>query len=121
MRLPAAVPSLVAAVFLIAACDPLPTAAPQDPDALLRARTAGVTLTAGESGSIILDGGPYRVAWVTEGCSLFQVAWIEADGQATPIKVDGASGDIFVDLPAGSGSLDRAADCDYTIRFEAAP
>ena len=112
----------VALLFLLAACsDGLPTAAPQDPDALLRARTSGVTLTSDQTGAADLEGGPYRIAWVTEDCSYFQVAWVPDDGDATAIKTDAPSGELFIDLPAGHGSLDRAADCDYTIRFERAP
>ena len=61
----------------------------------------------------------YRVAWVTDGCEIFQVAWVPTDGEATAIETAVASGEVFVDLPAGPGSLDRVADCDYTVRFEA--
>jgi len=113
---------VVAFSFLLAACsDGLPTAAPQDPDTLLQARGSGVTLTADEPGAADLEGGPYRLAWVTDGCSYFQVAWLRDDGNVTPIRTDAPSGELFIDLPAGHGSLDRAADCDYTIRFERAP
>ena len=113
---------LVATLFLVAACgDGLPTAAPQDPDVLLQARTPGVTLDPESGYATTLTAGLYRVAWVTDGCTYFQVAWIPAGGDATPIEVDQASGEAFIELPAGPGALDRAADCDYTIRFEAAP
>ena len=109
---------LVAIVFLVAACTDLPTAAPPDPDELLRARGSGVTLTADDTGAADLDGGPYRVAWVAVGCEIFQVAWVPTDGEATAIEIATMSGEAFVDLPAGPGSLDRVADCDYTVRFE---
>ena len=113
---------LVAALFLVAACsDGLPTAAPQDPDILLQARTPGVTLEPESGYATTLAGGAYRVAWVTDGCTYFQVAWLQGGGDTTPIEVDQASGEVFVELPAGPGELERAADCDYTIRFESAP
>ena len=112
---------LVAIAFIAAACtNGLPTAAPQDPETLLRARTSGVTLSPGDAGAADLDGGPYRIAWVAQACSYFQIAWMPASGEARPIEVEDASGEVFVDLPAGPGSLDRAADCDYTVRFETA-
>jgi hypothetical protein len=112
---------LVAIVFVVAACtDGLPTAAPPDPDELLGARGSGVTLEAGDTGAADLEGGRYRVAWVTDGCEVFQVAWVPTDGEATAIETAAASGETYVDLPPGGGSLDRVADCDYTVRFEAA-
>ena len=113
---------LLAVVFLVSACsDSLPTAAPQNPDVILQERTDGLTLGPGDAAVANLDGGRYRVGWVTDGCTYFQIAWAPTGIDAIPITVDQPSGEAFVELPAGPGTLDRAADCDYTVRFEVAP
>ncbi len=113
---------VVSILFLVAGCGTLPNVAPQDDSGLLEARTAGITVRPSDPGTVDLAGGPYRIAWVTEGCTLFQVSWMQVDGLVTRIPVFiGPSGELLIDLPTGPGSLERAADCDYTIRLEEAP
>ena len=112
---------LVAVVLLLAGCGTLPNVEPQDLE-LLEPRTTGITVRPSDPGTVDLAGGPYRIAWVTEGCTLFQVSWMQVEGLVTrmPVFID-PSGELLIDLPTGPGSLERAADCDYTIRFEEAP
>ena len=87
---------------------------------LINPRGAGITVKPGTSGSADLDGGRYRVAWLAPACTTLTIEWVQATGGSTPIPVVLPSGETFVDLPAGTGSLDRTADCDYAVRFEAA-
>ena len=67
-----------------------------------------------------LDGGRYRVAWLAPSCTKLTIEWVQTTGASTPIPVVLRESETFLDLPKGVGSLDRVADCDYTVRFEAA-
>ena len=96
------------------------TPAPSVDAAIVNPRGSGVTLKAGTSGLADLAGGKYRVAWLARSCTNLTIQWVQATGASTPIPVVLPTGETVVDLPKGTGSLDRVADCDYTVRFEAA-
>jgi hypothetical protein len=84
-------------------------------------RAAGVTLKPGDSGAVDAKGGRYRVAWLATGCSTLTIEWAPAGGIAIPVKVTLPAGEAFVAVPVGKGFLNRAGDCPYVVRFEAAP
>lgn len=87
-------------------------------------RGEGLTLTSDVSGQADLEGGRYRIAWYAPECHLLNIWW-QAGSAKTVIPVELPSGESFVDMPGGPGSLDRTASCgggaDYTIRFERVP
>jgi hypothetical protein len=88
---------------------------------IINPRDKGVTVKTGTTGLIPLLGGRYRVAWLAPSCSHLTIAWVvHATRASTPISVVLPSGETFIELPAGVGSLDRVADCDATVRLEAA-
>ncbi len=86
----------------------------------LEERGPGLTIKAGDSGAADLQGGTYRIAWDASGCTMFELEWAPADGEPITIETGMLAAQQMIDLPAGPGVLNRVADCEYTIRFEAA-
>ena len=101
---------------------PIASPAARDPGSgdVLEERTAGVTVRAGDPGGANLEGGRYRVAWDAQGCTVFELTWRSTRGGPARIPTVLPTGETFIELPRSTGTLDRVADCDYTVRFEAA-
>lgn len=96
------------------------TSTPSADTSVVSERGPGVTLKAGDRGGANLEGGRYRVAWYAPACSTLEIEWGRPLGTVIAMTISLPSGEIVVDLPAGPGFLNRVADCDYTVRFEAA-
>ena len=95
-----------------------PSADASSDASVVATRGSGVTLKAGDNDGTDLKGGRYRVAWIAEGCTSFDIECAPASGDVTCLDPALPSGETFVDLPAGKGFLNRVADCEYTVRFE---
>jgi hypothetical protein len=104
------------------AADPsvAPTAASQPPGdpTIVQERGPGVTIKEGDSGTVDLQGGRYRIAWYAPGCTRLGLQIAAKNGDTTSVDVRLPSGEAFVDLPAGVFAVNRVGDCDYTVRFE---
>jgi hypothetical protein len=90
---------------------------PGDPT-IVEERAAGVTIKEGDSGTVDLQGGRYRIAWYAKGCTRLGLQIAAKTGGTTSVDVRLPSGEAFVDLPAGIFAVNRVGDCDYTVRFE---
>lgn len=79
------------------------------------ASPSAFSVHAGDAGQFTLAAGRYRVAWSAPACTYLDVRWSPSAGDELVIPVTLPAGDVVVTLPAGSGYLNRAADCDYSI------
>lgn len=128
-----ALPAVVAIAVLVMACggpsgsptgSPVsagPTPKPTPNPAFVEARSDGITIKTGDSGTANLTGGKYRIGWNAPGCTMLGIQVGLAAGDTIGVDVHLPSGEATLDLPAGKAVLNRVADCDYTVRFETVP
>lgn len=116
------------AAFLVVSCsgppggslipDPSAAATSAGDPTIVEERGPGVTIKTGDSGTVDLQGGRYRIAWYAPGCKMLGLQLAAKTGGTTSVDVRLPSGDAVLDLPAGIFVVNRVGDCDYTVRFE---
>lgn len=117
---------IVAAALALAACSGAGLASPGAPrDASPAGSDGSIVLAAGDDGLVALAGGRYRISWDAGGCSRLTVAVAPTSGaQAIVVPVDGPTGAVVLELPAGPAYVNRGALCSsgagYTVRLERA-
>jgi hypothetical protein len=76
---------------------------------------------AGDSGAVEFGGGDYIVSWEAPGCSFLTLDATVGDDIVVEVPTTLPSGEATVTILAGSGYLNRAADCEYTVALRQAP
>jgi hypothetical protein len=98
--------------------DPSAAATSAGDPTIVAERGPGIDIKTGDSGTVDLSGGHYRIAWYAPGCTMLGLQVAAKNGDTTSIDVRLPSGEAFVDLEAGVFVVNRVGDCDYTVRFE---